>query len=75
MSSRPPSWEAIAGFTPRADPGVRSTIILYHVLMPNAPEPDEPPPFLGTWRRVYTAILIYLGLLIGGFYLFTRAYR
>ena len=23
--------------------------------------PDEPPPFLGTWRRVYTAVLIYLG--------------
>ena len=37
--------------------------------------PDEPPPFLRTWRRVYTAILIYLALLIGGFYLFTRAYR
>ena len=24
--------------------------------------PDEPPPFLGTWRRVYIAILIYLVL-------------
>jgi hypothetical protein len=43
--------------------------------MPNAPEPDEPPPFLGTWRRVYAAILIYLGLIIAGAYLFTRAYR
>lgn len=45
-----------------------------------APEPvrrevaDEPPPFLGTWRRVYVAVLVYLGLLILGFYLFTRAY-
>ncbi len=38
-------------------------------------EPDEPPPFLGTWRRVYTSILIYLCLIIAGFYLFTRAYR
>ena len=38
-------------------------------------DPDGPPPFLGTWRRVYTAILIYLGLLIAGFYLFTQAYR
>ena len=37
--------------------------------------PDEPPPFLGTWRRVYTAILIYLVVIIAGFYLFTRAYR
>jgi hypothetical protein len=43
--------------------------------MPQPPEPDEPPPFLGTWRRVYTAILIYLVVLIAGFYLFTRAYR
>jgi hypothetical protein len=37
--------------------------------------PDEPPPFLGTWRRVYVGILIYLVVLITGFYLFTRAYR
>ncbi len=37
--------------------------------------PDERPPFLGTWRRVYTAILIYLGLVILASYLFTRAYR
>ncbi len=37
--------------------------------------PDEPPPFLGTWARVYTAILVYLVLLIFAFYLFTRIYR
>jgi hypothetical protein len=37
--------------------------------------PDEPPPFLGTWRRVYIGILIYLFLLITAFYLFTLAYR
>ena len=37
--------------------------------------PDEPPPFLRTWRRVYTAILIYLLLLIAVFYLFTRAWQ
>ena len=44
--------------------------------MPPVPQvPDEPPPFLGTWRRVYTAILIYLAVIIAGFYLFTRAYR
>jgi hypothetical protein len=36
---------------------------------------DEPPPFLGTWRRIYLAILIYLGLLIAGLYWFTQAYR
>ena len=37
--------------------------------------PDEPPPFLGTWKRVYQAILIYLVLLIAVFYVFTRVYR
>ncbi|HUB82242.1 MAG TPA: hypothetical protein VMB03_25775 [Bryobacteraceae bacterium] len=42
---------------------------------PAPPDPDQPPPFLGTWKRVYTAILIYLGAIIAGSYLFTRAYR
>jgi hypothetical protein len=37
--------------------------------------PDEPPPFMGSWRRIYVAVLIYLCLLIAGFYLFTLAYR
>jgi len=35
---------------------------------------DEPPPFLGSWRRVYTAVLVYLAVLIAGFYVFTRVY-
>jgi len=34
----------------------------------------EPPPFLGSWRRVYTAILIYLACVIVAFYIFTRVY-
>jgi hypothetical protein len=34
--------------------------------------PDGPPPFLGTWPRVYAAILIYLAALIVLFYTFTR---
>jgi hypothetical protein len=37
--------------------------------------PDEPPPFLRTWKRVYTAVVIYLVGIITLFYLFTRAYR
>jgi hypothetical protein len=37
--------------------------------------PDEPPPFLGSWRRVYLAIVLYLAGLISLFYAFTRAYR
>ena len=36
---------------------------------------EEPPPFLGTWARVYRAILIYLVLIIAGFYVFTRIYQ
>jgi hypothetical protein len=36
--------------------------------------PDEPPPFLGTWRRVYTAVIVYLALLIALCYAFTRAF-
>ena len=38
-------------------------------------DPDEPPPFLGTWRRIYAGVLIYLVVIISAFYLFTRAYR
>jgi hypothetical protein len=37
--------------------------------------PDEAPPFLRTWRRVYTATLIYVVLIIFVCYLFTRFYR
>ena len=36
---------------------------------------DEPPPFLGSWRRVYAAILVYLGLIIAASYVFTRAFQ
>jgi hypothetical protein len=39
------------------------------------PVPDDPPPFLRTWRRVYIAILIYLAGIITTFYFFTQAYR
>ena len=37
--------------------------------------PDEAPPFLRTWKRVYAAVLIYLVSIITVFYLFTQAYR
>jgi hypothetical protein len=37
--------------------------------------PDDAPPFLRTWRRVYIATLIYLALIITIAYLFTRFYR
>src|SRR5689334_14577160 len=35
---------------------------------------DEPPPFLGTWKRVYWAVIFYLACVIGLFYWFTRSF-
>lgn len=35
---------------------------------------DEPPPILGSWRRIYILVLIYLALLIFVFYVFTRVF-
>ena len=34
---------------------------------------DEPPPFLGSWTRVYAAVLCYLACVIFCFWLFERA--
>ena len=36
--------------------------------------PDQPPPFLRTWPRVYTAVAVYLALLIVACYAFTRLF-
>jgi hypothetical protein len=36
---------------------------------------NEKPPFLGSWPRVYAAVLGWLALLIVLFTLFTRAYN
>ena len=36
--------------------------------------PDEPPPILGTWSRVYAAVLIYLAIVVTLFYVFTRSF-
>ena len=57
-------------------PAPRSTPSCYTPPMPsNRREmPDEPPPFLGTWPRVYTAVVVYLALLIALCYVFTRAF-
>ena len=40
----------------------------------NHEEPDEPPPILGTWNRIYVLVLIYLVLLIIVFYIFGAAF-
>ena len=42
-------------------------------MIPVPPE-DEPPPFLGSWRRVYTVVLAYLVCVIVAFYVFTRIF-
>jgi hypothetical protein len=34
---------------------------------------EEPPPFGGSWRALYAAVLINLAALVALFYLFTRA--
>jgi len=41
---------------------------------PSREMPDEPPPFLGKWPRVYTAVVVYLALLISLCYVFTRVF-
>jgi hypothetical protein len=35
---------------------------------------DDPPPFLGTWERVYGAVVIYLAMLIVLFYTFSAVF-
>ena len=37
--------------------------------------PDEPPPFLGTWNRLYLAVLLYLFAIILLFFFFTRTFN
>jgi hypothetical protein len=39
------------------------------------PHDEEPPPFLGTWKRVYAAVLFYLTVLIVLFLWFTLAWN
>lgn len=36
---------------------------------------EEPPPILGTWKRLYAAVAIYLVVLILVFYWFTRSFN
>ena len=38
-------------------------------------DPEEPPPILGTWRRVYTVVIGWILLLMTLFYLFTKAWN
>ena len=35
---------------------------------------EEPPPFLGSWRRIYIAVICYLAVLIFLFWVFEKAF-
>jgi hypothetical protein len=37
--------------------------------------PNEPPPFLGVWSRVYKAVVLYLIGIVLLFYWFTRSFN
>lgn len=60
--------------TARAAAAPLSRVTLAHMPEPRD-VPDSPPPFLGSWRRVYVAVLVYLAVVILAAYCFTRAYR
>jgi hypothetical protein len=36
---------------------------------------EEPPPFGGSWKTLYTVVLVNLAALAALFYLFTRYFR
>jgi hypothetical protein len=46
-------------------------------MLPDKEEPGEAeaPPFLGTWPRVYGAIVSYLAILVAALYMITKAFR
>lgn len=35
----------------------------------------EPPPLLGTWGRLYTAVVLYLIVIIAAMAVFTKAFN
>jgi len=40
-----------------------------------SPEPEEPPPILGSWNRIYGLVLGVLVLCIALFAVFARCFR
>jgi hypothetical protein len=36
---------------------------------------EEPPPFGGSWKTLYTIVLVNMAVLAALFYLFTRYFR
>ena len=41
-------------------------------MTPERDDANEPPPILGSWRNVYTLVVVVLFVLIGLFYVLTR---
>jgi len=39
------------------------------------PPESESPPFFGSWKRIYLAVLVYLILIIAALAAFTAAFR
>ncbi len=46
-----------------------------HGVPKRAPADDEGPPFFGSWKRIYAAVLAWLAALIFFFYLFPGFFR
>ena len=67
---------AVAGRDARAPGGrVNTAVNKMQDETPKHIEPEEPPPFGGSWKNLYAAVLINLAALVALFYLFTRAFR
>ncbi len=41
---------------------------------PTPEQPEDSPPVLGTWRRMYSVVIAWLVFLIAIFYLFARRF-
>jgi hypothetical protein len=59
----------------RPESKLKELVTVYGILrsgLERAMHEDEPPPFLGSWPRVYAAVLAYLAILILTLYAVTR---
>ncbi len=41
---------------------------------PKSEQPEDAPPLLGSWRRIYSVVIAWLVFLIAIFYLFARRF-
>jgi hypothetical protein len=38
-------------------------------------EKDPPPPISGSWKKLYSLVIMHLAVLVALFYLFTKAFE